>query len=121
MREEREERDGDSNGEDSGRGSRFRGPRDEYRGGGPGGRPGGGRFGSGRGGGRRGRFCEFCADKVTGVDFKDVGRLRRYLSDAGKIMPRRQVSTCARHQRQVGTALKRARYLALLPYVQKTP
>lgn len=81
-----------------------------------GGPRGGGRFGGRMGGFARSRRCEFCAEK-TGVDFKDSSRLRRYLSDAGKILGRRQTGACARHQRRLSVALKRARYLALLPYV----
>jgi len=69
----------------------------------------------GRGGPRR-RVCAFCVDKVEYIDYKDVGRLRRYVSDRGKIEPRRKSSTCARHQRRLSIALKRARHLALLPY-----
>ncbi len=89
---------------------RDRGPRD---GGGDGGRDGGG--GGGRGGFRR-RGCEFCIGKTDVLDYKDVHRLRRYISDRGKMEPRRKVGTCARHQRIVSRAVKRARYIALLPY-----
>ncbi len=69
--------------------------------------------------GRKGRrkVCAFCVDKITEIDYKDVPRLRRYLSDRGKIVPRRVTGTCARHQRQLTTAIKRARHLAFLPYV----
>ncbi|NLK08541.1 MAG: 30S ribosomal protein S18 [Firmicutes bacterium] len=68
--------------------------------------------------GRRGRrrVCNFCIDKVTHVDYKEVGRLRRFLSDRGKILPRRISGNCARHQRQMTVAIKRARQVALLPY-----
>lgn len=55
-------------------------------------------------------------DKVEYIDYKDAGRLRRFVSDRGKIEPRRKTGTCARHQRKLTDALKRARYLALLPY-----
>ena len=58
-----------------------------------------------------------CADKIEMIDYKDTQRLRRYLSERGKIVPRRVTGTCARHQRQLTTAIKRARHLALLPYV----
>ncbi|PWM25855.1 MAG: 30S ribosomal protein S18 [Oscillospiraceae bacterium] len=70
-------------------------------------------------GGRKGRkkVCAFCVDKIQDIDYKDVPRLRRYLSDRGKIVPRRVTGTCARHQRQLTTAIKRARHLAFLPYV----
>ena len=64
----------------------------------------------------RRRVCAFCADKVTLIDYKDVSRLRKYLSERGKIEPRRKTGTCAGHQRILTTALKRARQLALLPY-----
>lgn len=64
----------------------------------------------------RRKVCAFCVDKVTEIDYKDIGRLRRYISDRGKIEPRRKTGTCAKHQRRLTTALKRARVLALLPY-----
>jgi small subunit ribosomal protein S18 len=69
---------------------------------------GGGRFG-------RRRVCAFCVDKVTSIEYKEPARLRRYISDRGKIEPRRKTGTCAGHQRMLTTALKRARHLALLP------
>lgn len=69
----------------------------------------------GRFGGRR-KVCAFCVEKVKEIDYKDPGRLRRYLSDRGKIEPRRKTGTCAKHQRRLTIALKRARHLALLPY-----
>ena len=65
----------------------------------------------------RSKVCAFCADKIAMVDYKDTQVLRRYLSERGKIVPRRVTGTCARHQRQLTTAIKRARHLALLPYV----
>ena len=64
----------------------------------------------------RRRVCNFCVDKMDLVDYKDVVRLRKYLSERGKIEPRRKTGTCAKHQRVLTTALKRARQLALLPY-----
>jgi small subunit ribosomal protein S18 len=64
----------------------------------------------------RRKVCAFCVDHVTEIDYKDVGRLRRYISDRGKIEPRRKTGTCAKHQRRLTVALKRARALALLPY-----
>jgi small subunit ribosomal protein S18 len=76
-------------------------------------RPGGG--GRGRFGGRK-KVCAFCVDKVDVIDYKDPGKLRRYISDRGKIEPRRKTGTCARHQRRLTLAIKRARHLALLPY-----
>jgi small subunit ribosomal protein S18 len=65
--------------------------------------------------GRR-RVCGFCVDNVQRIDYKDTARLRRFLSERGKIEPRRKTGTCAKHQRWLTTALKRARELALLPY-----
>ncbi len=85
---------------------------------------GGPRGGGGRPRGRGGKpryvprrkVCAFCVDKVENIDYKDAARLRRCLSDRGKIEPRRKTGTCARHQRKLTDALKRARYIALLPY-----
>ena len=87
-------------------------------------KPGGG-AGGGRGG-RRGEYarkypprrkvCTFCVDKVNYIDYKDISRLRRHLSERGKIEPRRKTGTCALHQRALAVALKRARHVALLPY-----
>ncbi len=76
----------------------------------PGGRPGGRDFRSRR------KVCAFCVDHVREIDYKDVARLRRYVSDRGKIEPRRKTGTCAKHQRRLGVALKNARFMALLPY-----
>ena len=64
----------------------------------------------------RRKVCAFCVDHVREIDYKDVARLRRYLSDRGKIEPRRKTGTCAKHQRRLSTALKNARQMALLPY-----
>ena len=64
----------------------------------------------------RRKVCQFCVDKIAHVDYKDTGRLGRHISDRGKIDSRRKTGTCAKHQRQVATALKRARHLALMPY-----
>ena len=66
---------------------------------------------------KRKKVCSFCVDKVTHIDFKDTVKLRRYLSERGKIRPRRTTGTCAAHQRQLTVAIKRARQIALLPYV----
>ena len=93
---------------------RFEG-RSEERSGGP---PRGGRGG---GGGRRGGFsrrkvCAFCVDKIDIIDYKDAGKLRRYITERGKIEPRRKTGTCARHQRRLTLAIKRARQIALLPF-----
>ena len=66
---------------------------------------------------KRKKVCKFCVDKVTSIDFKDSAKLRRYTSERGKILPRRTTGTCAAHQRQLTIAIKRARMIALLPYV----
>ena len=66
---------------------------------------------------KRRKVCQFCVDKCTYVDYKDTVRLKRYLSERGKILPRRATGTCAQHQRQLTEAVKRARQVALLPYV----
>ena len=65
--------------------------------------------------GRR-KVCTFCVDKVDYIDYKDVNKLRRFTSERAKILPRRVTGTCAKHQRELTTAIKRARYVALLPY-----
>lgn len=62
------------------------------------------------------KVCSFCTDKIAYIDYKDVGRLRRYVSERGKILPRRITGNCARHQRQLTRAIKRARNIALMPY-----
>ena len=74
-----------------------------------------------RGRGRKGRkkVCSFCVDKIYSIDYKDVPRLRRYLSERSKIIPRRVTGTCAHHQRQLTVAIKRARHVALLPFVSE--
>ena len=93
-------------------------------GGGPGSGPGpgGGPRGGPGGPKKRGRYvprrkvCDFCVNKVRFIEYKDAGRLRRFVSDRGKIEPRRKTGTCAKHQRGVSVAVKRARHLALLPF-----
>ena len=70
-----------------------------------------------RGGMRRRKVCQFCADKTEVIDFKDVDKLKKYVTERGKILPKRITGTCAVHQREVTTAIKRARIVALLPYV----
>ena len=65
----------------------------------------------------RKKVCAFCMDKIENIDYKDVPRLNRNLSDRAKIIPRRVTGTCARHQRQLTVAVKRARHVAFLPYV----
>ena len=67
--------------------------------------------------GKRKKVCIFCADKVAFIDYKDSAKLRKFISERGKILPRRISGTCAKHQRDVNTAIKRARQVALLPYV----
>ncbi|MCL6451916.1 MAG: 30S ribosomal protein S18 [Acetobacteraceae bacterium] len=62
------------------------------------------------------RVCSFCVDKVRFIDYKDAGRLRRYITERGKILPRRISGNCARHQRQLTVAIKRARNVALMPF-----
>lgn len=64
----------------------------------------------------RRKVCTFCVDKIQHIDYKDIARLRRFTSERGKILPRRMSGTCAKHQRQLSTAIKRARTIALLPY-----
>ncbi len=64
----------------------------------------------------RRKVCGFCVDKVENIDYKDIARLRRYMSERAKILPRRVTATCAAHQRALTVAIKRARHLALRPY-----
>ena len=66
---------------------------------------------------KRKKVCIFCAEKIENIDYKDVQRLRKFISERGKILPRRISGACAKHQREVNTAIKRARQVALLPYV----
>ena len=98
-----------------------RGPRTQGGGDGPGGGP---RRGRGGPGGRRfqgkPKVCLFCVEKNQRIDYKQTDILRRFVNDSGKIRPRRQTGTCARHQRRLTVALKRARHLALIPYVKAT-
>jgi len=63
------------------------------------------------------KVCTFCSEKVESIDYKDVQKLRQFISERGKIEPRRKTGTCARHQRALSIAIKRARHLALLPFV----
>lgn len=120
-------------------GGGFGGPRSGgFGGGGGGGGYGGGGYGGGggfgrggdrgdrddrggdEGGGRRGfgrrKVCRFCADKNLKVDYKDQGQMKYFLTERGKIIPRRISGNCAKHQREVATAVKRGRMLAILPY-----
>ena len=66
---------------------------------------------------KRKKDCAFCAEKIEHIDYKDVPRLRKNLSDRAKILPRRVTGTCAKHQRQLTEAVKRARHIALIPYI----
>ena len=65
----------------------------------------------------RRKVCAFCSDHIKVIDYKDPAKLRRFISDRGKIEPRRSTGTCAKHQRTLALAIKRARFLALIPYV----
>ncbi|MGN0244239.1 MAG: 30S ribosomal protein S18 [Lachnospiraceae bacterium] len=71
-----------------------------------------------RGGRRRKKVCAFCADKNAVIDYKDANKLKRYISERGKILPRRITGACAKHQRALTVAIKRARHIAILPYTQ---
>jgi small subunit ribosomal protein S18 len=88
-------------------------------------RSGSGRSGSGgdqhrqRRGYFRRKVCRLCVNKIHSMDYKDVDMLKRFVTDRGKILPRRMTGTCAKHQRIVSAAVKRARMVALLPYVEK--
>ena len=63
------------------------------------------------------KVCQFCVDKVSDIDYKDVAKLRRYVSERAKILPRRITGTCAHHQNELTKAIKRARFMALMPYI----
>ena len=63
------------------------------------------------------KVCAFCAEKSNGIDYKDAAKLRKYIAERGKIAPRRGTGCCAKHQRELAVAIKRARVMALLPYV----
>ena len=68
----------------------------------------------------RKKVCSFCVDKSNStIDYKEAGKLRRFISERAKILPRRITGTCAKHQRELTTAIKRARYVALLPYINE--
>ena len=66
---------------------------------------------------KRRKVCQFCVDKAHDIDYKEAAKLRRYLSERSKILPRRTTGVCAQHQRRLMVAIKRARQIALLPYV----
>ncbi|HCY49702.1 MAG TPA: 30S ribosomal protein S18, partial [Clostridiales bacterium] len=63
------------------------------------------------------KVCQFCVDRSEFIDYKDVAKLKKYLTESGKILPRRMTGVCARHQRELAVAIKRARQMALIPYV----
>lgn len=69
----------------------------------------------------RPKICQFCADKNIKIDYKASDLMRRFVTEEGKIRPRRQTGTCARHQRELASAVKRARHIALLPFVSERP
>lgn len=69
------------------------------------------------GGIRRKKVCQFCADKAETIDYKDTEKLKKFITERGKLLPRRVTGTCSIHQRDITTAVKRARIVALLPYV----
>ena len=92
------------------RGGRGRGGKKDDKGKGGEGRPRGGGFF------RRRRVCKFCADKIDYIDYKDVKLLQQFIPERSKILPRRISGTCARHQRFLQQAIKRARHLALIPF-----
>ena len=71
-----------------------------------------------RGGRRKKKICVFTAEKITYIDYKDTARLRKFISERGKILPRRVSGNCAKAQRKLTTAIKRSRHMALLPYTQ---
>lgn len=66
---------------------------------------------------RRKKVCALCSDELDSLDYKDVAKLKKFISERGKILPRRITGTCAKHQRRLTVAIKRARHLALIPYV----
>ena len=66
---------------------------------------------------RKKKVCAFCAEKATEIDYKDAGKLRKFVSERSKILPRRITGTCAKHQRDLTIAIKRARQIAILPYI----
>lgn len=64
----------------------------------------------------RRKVCQFCADKIEHLDYKDIGKLRKFISERGKILPKRMSGNCARHQRELTISIKRARHIAMLPF-----
>ena len=67
----------------------------------------------------RRKVCQFCVEKLNAIDYKDVAKLHKYVSESGKILPRRITGTCATHQRALTVTIKRARHLALMPYTER--
>jgi len=80
------------------------------------GRDNGARRGNGKGRRTKKKVCAFCSDKVEAIDYKDINKLRKYITERGKILPRRISGNCAKHQRELTVAIKRARNIALLPF-----
>ena len=72
-----------------------------------------------RRGRRKKRVCQFCVDKATSIDYKEIARLRKFVSERGKILPRRVTGNCAKHQRAMTVNVKRARHMALMVYTQE--
>ncbi len=72
-----------------------------------------------RRGRRKKRVCQYCADKINVIDYKDIGKLRKFVSERGKILPRRVTGNCAKHQRAMTVSIKRARHMALMVYTQE--
>lgn len=72
-----------------------------------------------RRGRRKKRVCAYCADKINSIDYKDIGKLRKFVSERGKILPRRITGNCAKHQRAMTISIKRARHMALMAYTQE--
>ena len=72
-----------------------------------------------RRGKRKKRVCEFCANKTDFIDYKDIHKLKKFVSERGKILPRRVTGNCAKHQRTLTVAVKRSRHIALMPYTQE--
>ncbi|BCB97083.1 30S ribosomal protein S18 [Dissulfurispira thermophila] len=68
---------------------------------------------------QRRKFCRFCADKATFIDYKDIKTLKSYMTERGKILSRKMTGTCSEHQRELTTAIKRARNIALLPFMER--
>jgi len=97
-------------------GPREGGPRGPRTGGRPGGGPGGAAREGGRKFFRRKKICKFCVEKIDGINYKDVRLLSQFVSEAGKIVPRRLTGVCTPHQRRLADAIKQARNIALLPF-----